>query len=227
MCFSLSRHRRPTECIMGITFSSRLGVNVDVDVNGAASSLRMIRSGYGFAMFKASDVEKSIKILKKADRSTNLLAHLSYSDKFSCENRDKSLDAAFALLYDFVDAFVISGYGFLPDRVDSLLNIRLYNDEYRPILLKVGDDLLDSELDNLISYALLSDLDGLVISNPRLLEKAKGRANGVLTLIYDGVSDSKNLSEVLQSTPLAMVRAGKTHIKAFNALPAMRKLANI
>jgi dihydroorotate dehydrogenase len=54
---------------------------------------------------------------------------------------------------------------FLSEIVDKLLELRMYFDTYRPILLKVSPDLSHQQLDEIIEYCLRSGIDGLVAGN--------------------------------------------------------------
>jgi dihydroorotate dehydrogenase len=94
------------------------------------------------------------------------------------EDAAKDYESAFALLYDFVDMFVVNiscpnvvgltalqDMNFLSDIIDRLLNLRMYYDEYRPILLKVSPDLSHEQLDEIIDYSLRSGVDGIVAGN--------------------------------------------------------------
>jgi dihydroorotate dehydrogenase len=54
---------------------------------------------------------------------------------------------------------------FLSEIVDKLLALRMYYDEYRPILLKVSPDLSHQQLDEIIDYSLRSGIDGIVAGN--------------------------------------------------------------
>ena len=54
---------------------------------------------------------------------------------------------------------------FLSDIIDRLLSLRMYYDEYRPILLKVSPDLSHEQLDEIIDYSLRSGIDGIVAGN--------------------------------------------------------------
>ena len=54
---------------------------------------------------------------------------------------------------------------FLSEIVDKLLSLRMYYDEYRPILLKVSPDLSHQQLDEIIEYCLRSGIDGIVAGN--------------------------------------------------------------
>ena len=54
---------------------------------------------------------------------------------------------------------------FLSDIIDRLLDLRLYYDQYRPILLKVSPDLPHQQLDEIIDYSLRFGIDGIVAGN--------------------------------------------------------------
>ena len=85
---------------------------------------------------------------------------------------------AFCLLYDFVDMFVINiscpnvegltslqDVSSLSDIMDSLLDLRTGFDDYKPILLKLSPDLAHSQIDEILDYAMLSGIDGVVAGN--------------------------------------------------------------
>ncbi len=54
---------------------------------------------------------------------------------------------------------------FLSEIVDRLLDLRMYYDNYKPILLKVSPDLSHPQLDEIIDYCLRSGIDGIVAGN--------------------------------------------------------------
>ena len=85
---------------------------------------------------------------------------------------------AFSLLYDFVDMFVINiscpnvvgltslqEVSSLSDIMDNLLNMRTGFDTYKPILLKLSPDLTHSQIDEILDYAVVSGIDGIVAGN--------------------------------------------------------------
>lgn len=86
--------------------------------------------------------------------------------------------AAFSMLYDFVDMFVINiscpnvegltslqDVSSLSDIMDNLLNMRTGFDSYKPILLKLSPDLAHTQIDEIVDYALISGIDGIVAGN--------------------------------------------------------------
>ena len=54
---------------------------------------------------------------------------------------------------------------FLSDIVDRLLDLRMYYDEYRPILLKISPDIPREQIDEILDYCMLSGIDGIVAGN--------------------------------------------------------------
>ncbi len=94
------------------------------------------------------------------------------------EDAVKDYESAFALLYDFVDMFVLNvscpnveglanlqDVSFLSDIVDQLISLRMYFDEYRPILIKVSPDISRDQLDEILDFCMLSGIDGIVAGN--------------------------------------------------------------
>ena len=116
--------------------------------------------------------------LKKVRPEVIVAANISKNTTSINEDAAKDYETSFALLYDFVDMFVINiscpnvvgltalqDMNFLSDIIDRLLNLRMYYDEYRPILLKVSPDLSHEQLDEIIDYSLRSGVDGIVAGN--------------------------------------------------------------
>ena len=123
-------------------------------------------------------VKNAVEHLKKVRPEVIVAANISKNTSSINEEAAKDYETSFALLYDFVDMFVINiscpnvvgltslqDINFLSDIVDRLLDLRMYYDEYRPILLKVSPDLSHQQLDEIIDYSLRSGIDGIVAGN--------------------------------------------------------------
>lgn len=123
-------------------------------------------------------VKNAVEHLKKERPDVLVAANISKNTTSINEEAAKDYETAFALLYDFVDMFVVNiscpnvvgltalqDITFLSDIVDKLLSLRMYYDEYRPILLKVSPDLSHQQLDEIIDYCLRSGIDGIVAGN--------------------------------------------------------------
>ena len=123
-------------------------------------------------------VRNAVEHLKKERPEVIVAANISKNTTSINEDAAKDYENAFALLYDFVDMFVVNvscpnvvgltslqDISFLSDIVDRLLDLRRYYDTYRPILLKVSLDLSSEQLDDIIDYCLRSGIDGIVAGN--------------------------------------------------------------
>lgn len=123
-------------------------------------------------------VRNAVEHLKKERPNVIVAANISKNTTSINEDAAKDYESAFALLYDFVDMFVVNvscpnvvgltslqDISFLSEIIDKLLDLRMYYDEYRPILLKVSPDLSKEQLDDIIDYCLRSGIDGLVAGN--------------------------------------------------------------
>jgi len=123
-------------------------------------------------------VKNAVEHLKKVRPEVIVAANISKNTSSINEEAAKDYETSFGLLYDFVDMFVrniscpnvvgltsLQDINFLSDIVDRLLDLRMYYDEYRPILLKVSPDLSHQQLDEIIDYSLRSGIDGIVAGN--------------------------------------------------------------
>ena len=123
-------------------------------------------------------VKNAVEHLKKVRPEVIVAANISKNTTSVNEDAAKDYESSFALLYDFVDMFVVNiscpnvvgltalqDMNFLSDIIDRLLSLRMYYDEYRPILLKVSPDLSHEQLDEIIDYSLRSGIDGIVAGN--------------------------------------------------------------
>lgn len=123
-------------------------------------------------------VRNAVEHLKKERPEVIVAANISKNTSSINEEAAKDHETSFGLLYDFVDMFVVNiscpnvvgltslqDITFLSEIVDKLLSLRMYYDEYRPILLKVSPDLSHQQLDEIIDYSLRSGIDGIVAGN--------------------------------------------------------------
>ena len=123
-------------------------------------------------------VKNAVEHLRKDRPEIIVAANISKNTTSINEDAAKDYETSFALMYDFVDMFVVNvscpnvvgltalqDISFLSDIVDRLLDLRRYYDVYRPILLKVSPDLSTEQLDDIIDYCLRSGIDGIVAGN--------------------------------------------------------------
>ena len=123
-------------------------------------------------------VKNAVEHLKKVRPEVIVAANISKNTTSINEDAAKDYEKSFGLLYDFVDMFVVNvscpnvvgltslqDISFLGEIVDKLLELRMYYDTYKPILLKVSPDLAHQQLDEIIDYCLRSGIDGIVAGN--------------------------------------------------------------
>ena len=123
-------------------------------------------------------VLNAVEHLKKEHPNVIVAANISKNTSSINEEAAKDYETAFGLLYDFVDMFVVNiscpnvvgltalqDIGFLSEIVDRLLDLRMFYDNYKPILLKLSPDLSRQQLDEIIDYCLRSGIDGIVAGN--------------------------------------------------------------
>jgi len=123
-------------------------------------------------------VKYTLKQLKDEHPNIIVGGNISKGTLTPIENAGKDYERSFALLYDFVDYFVINvscpnvkdlaklqDINALSDIIDRLLNLRRYYEDYRPILIKVSPDIPKEHLDDIIETILISGIDGIVATN--------------------------------------------------------------
>lgn len=123
-------------------------------------------------------VKNAVEHLKKVRPEVIVAANISKNTTSINEDAARDYEKSFGLLYDFVDMFVVNvscpnvvgltalqDISFLGEIVDRLLELRMYYDTYKPILLKVSPDLAHQQLDEIIDYCLRSGIDGIVAGN--------------------------------------------------------------
>ncbi len=180
---------------LGMSFISPVGCYISDKDTGIKQAEVLLDSAYSFVIVNCSDLGATVATLRRLPREYNIIAHLDVKQTYQYNGSQKSMEAAFAILYDFVDAFLISSIDSLSDDVDSLLNLRMYNDDYRPIILDIPSDILRTDLDEILDYSLISNIDGCLISNLRLLKHAHSRCKGYLTLIAGNVNSPERMIE--------------------------------
>ena len=92
-----------------------------------------------------------------------------------CETVTHDLLQSFTFMYDFADLFVIDTFRknndgvaplqsaeFLSESLDALIDMRFCYDSYKPILIRVDNDIRQGSLAGLLDYMMYSGLDGII-----------------------------------------------------------------
>ena len=155
---------------MGLHFSSPIGVAAGVDKRGEYTDIIDCFSPSFIELGPLRDVLYSIKHLQERERDIRVLGNLSNT---------KEIERSFSLIYDFVDAIVlnISLNTSVSKIIDHLLELRRYNDTYKPIIFKLFPNLTPDVLDELAEYMLCSGIDAVMVQAefvPLIREKTQG-----------------------------------------------------
>ncbi|MCK9625413.1 MAG: quinone-dependent dihydroorotate dehydrogenase [Bacteroidales bacterium] len=123
-------------------------------------------------------VRYAVDRLKERHPKVVIAGNLTKNTKTSNKLAVKDFEKSFSIMYDFVDMFVLNiscpnvkdleelqDITILSDIIDKLITIRRFNDEQRPILLKLSPDIPKEQLDEIIELVMISGLDGIVATN--------------------------------------------------------------
>lgn len=175
--------------VCGIEFPNPLGLGGGVDVDCEFYN-KIGNAGFGFVEFGSvtplpqedpmpnKGIRHAVERLRDEAPNVIIGANICKNAKTSKENAPKDYEKCFALLYDFVDMFIVnisSPYSesvyelqdveLLSEVVDRLLGMRMYFDLYRPIFVKISPDLAHSQVDEILDYCMRSGIDGIVACN--------------------------------------------------------------
>lgn len=144
-------------------------------------------------------VKYAVEYIKNHKPNCIIGGNLSKNSTVSNEDAPKDYEKSFALLYDFVDYFVLNvscpnvknldklqNINSLSEIIDRLLTLRRYYDDYRPILLKVSPDIEQKHLDEIIDLVLVSGLDGVIATNTTRSREPLTTDKETVTTIGDG-----------------------------------------
>jgi len=94
------------------------------------------------------------------------------------QDAPKDFERNYSMIYDFVDMVVLNiscpnvedlsslqDTSFLSEITDRLNTVRRYNDEHKPLLVKLSPDIPEVQLDALVNVMLLAGVDGIVATN--------------------------------------------------------------
>lgn len=123
-------------------------------------------------------------------RGIRVLGNLSRGFDSNPERSIEDFDHLYTLCYDFMDAVVINCYGLqintLQEVVDRITSIRRFNDEYRPILIKLRPDCTTEEADAICELILSYGLDGIIVNGSTMSHKGLQTDKGQLEKIGNG-----------------------------------------
>lgn len=161
--------------VFGLNFYNPLGLGAGLDTQG---DLYNDLNDLGFSFVEigplnATSVRHAIKNLQEDPQDDYLAA---------CINED--YQETFSLAYDFCDFFVIDITGVdMCATVDPLLETRLAYGHYKPIVLKIPENMTPEELDNVIDYCRMNNIDAIEARTIDQVKQIVNHSSGRLPVI--------------------------------------------
>ena len=161
--------------LLGLSFSGPVGVAAGVDKRGEYTDVIACFSPSFVEIGPVRDVMFAIQNLQKREEDIVVLANLSNA---------KNIERSFSLIYDFVDGIVLNvSHGSTVSKfIEHLLELRRYNDTYKPIIFKLFSNLSQEEFAEVTDYMLRSGIDAVMV-HAELLELAREKTLGLIPVI--------------------------------------------
>ena len=178
--------------LMGLTFSHPIGVAAGVDKRGEYTDAMSCYSPAFIEIGPLRDCRFAIKHLQNRNSPTLILANLSNA---------QDLVRSFTLIYDFVDGIVlnVSLNSNVSKVIDHLLELRRYNDTYKPIIFKLYPDLTLDQLEDVAHYMLGSGIDGVMVG-AEFVDRVREKTQGLLPVIASGeISTPERAAQLLDT----------------------------
>ncbi|MBR5019452.1 MAG: hypothetical protein IKX53_07455 [Bacteroidales bacterium] len=178
--------------LMGLTFAHPIGVAAGVDKRGEFTDAMSCYSPAFIEVGPLRDCRFAIEHLQKRTSPAVVLANLSNT---------VDLVRSFTLIYDFVDGIVlnVSMNSTVSKVIDHLLELRRYNDKYKPILFKINSDLPMDQLEDVAHYMLGSGIDGVMVG-AEFVDRVRDKTQGLLPVIAMGeISTPERAAQLLDT----------------------------
>lgn len=210
----LRKHPSMKTTLFGLTFPNPVGLGGSFDSKGEIYNM-MDNLGYGFVELS----NPSVDCLKGKRHDIIIASDIHLPNGMNIPECIRQCERQMALLYDFSDMFVIdlrdpvSEFG-EPDHfselINALLDLRVYYDTTKPMLIKVCGNTPVSSFDEIITRAAKAGIDGVVTANINLVRRIKDLTNGSLEVIGSDVSSPEEAKH--------MIEAGASLIEVGDAL---------
>lgn len=188
--------------VFGIQFNHPIGLGAGLDIHGELYN-DLGNLGFSFVEMgpmNAGGIRKALQNLHE-DPKHNILAACIASDYLT----------SFTLAYDFCDFFVIElPDDFSTDPLDSLLEARIAETIYKPIVLKIPPTLKGSQLEEIIGYCRLNSVDGIETRDLDQLKFIRNFSEGRLAIIANNHIDTPDqvMEALAAGAELVEVRTG-------------------
>ena len=161
--------------VFGLNFYNPLGLGAGLDRKGELFG-DLEDLGFSFVEIGPLDLESTRKAI------VNIQTRPHEDILAACLKED--IVTSFSLIYDFCDFFVIDlSDGFDEKTLDQVIDVRLTYDEYKPVVLKVSENISDDELKTALEYCMLCGIDGIQVRKVENVAFASACTGGRLPII--------------------------------------------
>lgn len=183
--------------VFGLQFYNPIGLGAGLDINGILYN-DLNNLGFSFVEIGpmgAKEVRKALRHLQN-DPQDDILALCI----------DKDYLTSFTLAYDFFDFFVIDLTS-CPDTkyLDALLEARIAEPDYKPIVVKLPDYLAGRELREIIDYSMLNSVDGVELRSLSQVLEVKNISKGRFPIIANCHIDTPQEAEAALESGASLV----------------------
>lgn len=164
--------------VFRLDFSGPIGLGAGVDKDGRYCN-SFADYGYSFVVTGpcgSSGIRSCIEYLKKSKPHTLVAPCIS-----------KEHAEAFSLAYDFADMFIIDAPDEeIKDVVAAVLDERLAYDVQKPVLLRLGHELSNATLEDILDFCLSNGIDGFLVGSEEYVRKVNEFCKGRVPIIGYG-----------------------------------------
>ncbi|MBR1872137.1 MAG: hypothetical protein IJ795_02890 [Bacteroidales bacterium] len=201
----------------GIDLPHPVGLASGFDVKGSMFNALM-NGGFSFVQSgpfsDKKQVLKAISHLTSKPHDGTIALHFGLKDvAIPWVDSVKFYETAFSLTYDFADIFVFStGADY---EIDKVLDQRLLMEIYKPVLLSTKGKTDLDELKDIIHYALMSGIDGIVVGTGsfedtlRLTRFVVEKSAGKMPVVASGGIYSPEQAQQLLSEGATLLEIGE------------------
>ncbi len=188
--------------VFGLNFYNPIGLGAGLDIHGELYN-DLNNLGFSFVEIgpmNADGIRRTIRRIQE-DPQNDILA--------ACIQED--FQTAFTLAYDFCDFFVIDiSANPSTDVLDPLLDARLAEEVYKPIVVKLPKVLPTSELKDLLDFSQMNGIDGIEACSLEQIQQTSAYTAGRLPIIANcTIETPEQAAEALKAgASLVEVRDG-------------------
>ncbi len=188
--------------VFGLDFYNPVGLGAGLDLYGELYN-DLNNLGFSFVEIgpmNADGIRRAVRRIQE-DPQNDILA--------ACINDD--FLTAFTLAYDFCDFFVIDiTSNPSTDVLDPLLDARLAEEAYKPIIVKLPKTIPPSEIEDLLDFSLMNGIDGIEARSIEQVRHIASYSRGRLPIIANTHIESPEQAEeaLLAGASLVEVRNG-------------------